>query len=243
LNSYVDSQPAAPKVVSFDCAQTLLEVQWSVRRYIADVCYEANLEIPWEGPAIYEEMHRERLGEYLRVNLTRDHAQCDEWWIQLGRDWLAKIGMDPDLAAGLHRLSDEIGFGPESILFQAYDDVVPTLNRLAELEIKTAVLSNWDYTLHKSLRGAGLYDRFDLVVASLEYGVEKPDPRLFHVLVEHFDVRPEEILHIGDNPVDDLEGARSAGLRGALIDRSRTHFEEPWLHDLSKIEEAFRWTG
>ena len=243
LNSYVPQDSIPPKVVSFDCAQTLLEVDWSVKRYIADVCAVAGLQIPLEAPAIYEQLHRERLGEYLAANLTRNHDVCDAWWIQLGSDWLRVVGLDPDWAPRLQELSDRIGFGPESILFTLYDDVVPTLDLLAELGIRMAVLSNWDYTLHKSLRGAGIYDRFELVVASLEHGVEKPDPRLFQVLIDHFNVAPEEILHIGDNPLDDLEGAIVSGMRGALIDRSRTNTHEPWLHDLRCLEEAFGWIG
>jgi HAD superfamily hydrolase (TIGR01549 family) len=232
-----------PSVVSFDCAQTLLEVDWSVRRYIADVCAAIGLELPLEGPAVYEAMYHERIGDYIALNVSRDHGALDAWWVKLGEDWLNSLGLDPSQAAVLQKLSDQIGFGSESILFKLYEDVVPALDRLSAMGIRLAVLSNWDYTLHKSLRGAGIYERFDLVVASLEHGVEKPDPRLFKQLTDHFEVAPNHILHIGDNPIDDLEGAIASGMRGALIDRSRPHSEEPWLHDLRMVEEAFGWIG
>lgn len=230
-----------PKVVSFDCAQTLLEVDWSVRRYVADICAHISLEIPLEGPALYEEMYQARLGDYVRTNMTRDHAVCDAWWVKLGEDWLSAISLDSKLAFQLQAVSNEIGFGPKSVLFRLYDDVVPTLDRLNELGIKLAVLSNWDYSLHKALIGAGIYDRFELVVASLEHGVEKPDPQLFQIVTDHFGVEPGEVLHVGDNPVDDLEGAVGFGMRGVLVDRGREHAEEPWINDLRGVEGAFSW--
>lgn len=230
-----------PKVVSFDCAQTLLEVDWSVRRYVADICAHIELEIPLEGPALYEEMYHTRLGDYVRANMTRDHAVCDAWWVKLGEDWLDSIGLHRDLATRLQAVSNEIGFGPKSVLFRLYEDVVPTLDRLDELGIRVAVLSNWDYSLHKALIGAGIYDRFELVVASLEYGVEKPDPRLFQVVTDYFGVEPGEVVHVGDNPVDDLEGAVGLGMRGVLVDRDREHAEVPWINDLRGVEGAFSW--
>ncbi|MBC8065080.1 MAG: hypothetical protein H7Y17_09640, partial [Chlorobia bacterium] len=83
-----------PKVVSFDCAQTLLEVDWSIKRYVADLCAYAEFPIPLEGPAIYESMYNSRLSDYVRVNMTRDHVKCEAWWVTLGEDWLREIGMD-----------------------------------------------------------------------------------------------------------------------------------------------------
>ena len=232
-----------PKVVSFDCAQTLLEVDWSIKRYVADVCAAAGLEIPLEGPSIYERMYDDRLAEYVRVNMSRDHGQAEAWWIRLGEDWLLSMDLDPSLAPGLQRTSNEIGFGPKSVLFRAYDDVEPTVAMLKAQGMKLAVLSNWDYSLHKALRGFGLYECFDLVVASLEHGVEKPDARLFQVLTDHFAVDPADVLHVGDHLEDDFEGARRFGMRAALIDRLRPATSEPWLSSLSHIEEAFSWTS
>lgn len=230
-----------PKVVSFDCAQTLLEVDWSLRRYVADICAHVELEIPLEGPALYESMYHDRLTDYVRVNMTRDHSLCDAWWVQLGEAWLKTVDLDPGLASELQKASNEIGFGPQSILFKRYEDVLPALDRLAKLGIRLAVLSNWDYSLHKALKGAGIYGRFELIVASLEYGVEKPDPRLFQIVTDHFNVAPAEVFHIGDNPEDDHQGAVCFGMRAALIDRGLHQPIEPWLNDLRQIEEAFTW--
>ncbi len=232
-----------PKVVSFDCAQTLLEVDWSMRRYIADVCAHMELEIPLEGASIYEDMYHTRQNEFLTVNQTRNQEECERWWIRLGEDWLRAIGKDPGLAPQLQTVSDEVGFGPNSILFRVYDDVIPTLENLAEMGIRVAVLSNWDHSLHKALRGQGIYDRFELVIASLEEGFEKPDPRMFERVTEFFGVKADEVMHVGDNPIDDFEGATQFGMRAVLIDRGRQELLEPWINDLSHLPGAFSWNG
>jgi putative hydrolase of the HAD superfamily len=242
LRNVSQSTAEPPKVVSFDCAQTLLAVDWSVRRYVADLCAAAELEIPLHGPALYEEMYHARLRDYVRVNMTRDHDQCDAWWIALGEEWLAAVGLDPAHSPNLQAVSLRIGFGPESILFKLYEDVLPALDRLRAQGIRTAVLSNWDYTLHRSLKLFGLDKRFELVVASLEHGVEKPDPRLFQVVIDHFGVDPSEILHVGDNPVDDFDGAKGVGMRAVLIDRTLPQPESPWINDLADLEGVFAWT-
>lgn len=230
-----------PKVVSFDCAQTLLEVDWSIKRYVADLCAAAELEIPLHGPALYEEMYHQRLGDYVRVNMTRDHDLCDAWWVSLGEEWLTAIELAPGHSKNLQAISLRIGFGPESILFRLYSDVVPALDRLHARGIKTVVLSNWDYSLYRALQGWGIENRFDLIVASLEHGVEKPDPRLFQVVLDHCQVEPHEILHVGDNPVDDYEGARGVGMRAVLIDRALPQAAPPWINDLADLEGAFAW--
>jgi putative hydrolase of the HAD superfamily len=67
----------------------------------------------------------------------------------------------------------------------------------------------------------------DVVVASSDVGVEKPDSRIFAETVRRLGVRPEEAIHVGDLVEDDLNGAVAAGLGAVLIDRSNRHPEVP----------------
>ncbi len=59
---------------------------------------------------------------------------------------------------------------------------------------------------------------FEEVVTSCEVGVAKPDPALFAEAARRLDLRPAEILHVGDRPELDLAGARAAGF-GAVLYR------------------------
>ena len=50
-------------------------------------------------------------------------------------------------------------------------------------------------------------------------GARKPDPAIFEPALELAGCGPEEALHVGDTPEEDVEGARAAGIRPLLIDR------------------------
>jgi putative hydrolase of the HAD superfamily len=82
------------------------------------------------------------------------------------------------------------------------------------------VISNWDITLRRVLRAVGIEDYFEFVFASLEEGVEKPEPGLFEIARAALGVSPAEVLHVGDDPVDDLGGAEAFGMRALLLDRT-----------------------
>ncbi|MDH3642888.1 MAG: HAD-IA family hydrolase [Gammaproteobacteria bacterium] len=43
-------------------------------------------------------------------------------------------------------------------------------------------------------------------------GAGKPAPDMFHAALEHTGARPEEVVHVGDNLVDDVQGAAEVGM-------------------------------
>ena len=56
-----------------------------------------------------------------------------------------------------------------------------------------------------------------MIVDSRVAGVEKPDPRIFHIALEQLDVAPGDALYVGDVYEVDVVGARNAGLAAALV--------------------------
>ncbi len=104
--------------------------------------------------------------------------------------------------------------------FRVFEEVPPLLDRLRRAGRKIAVVSNWSPALEALLEGLGLAARVDAVVSSGREGVEKPAPGIFALALERLGVPAAEALHVGDDRVKDLEGARAAGLRAALLDRS-----------------------
>ena len=59
----------------------------------------------------------------------------------------------------------------------------------------------------------GLAPAFDTILISGAEGVKKPDPQIFLRAVARLGVDPAEAVHVGDNPVADVGGAKTAGLR------------------------------
>ncbi len=66
-------------------------------------------------------------------------------------------------------------------------------------------------SLEEQLDRNGVGRWFDAVVSAAEAGVQKPDPRIFEVVLERLGVKASRALHVGDDDVDE-EGARAAGL-------------------------------
>lgn len=91
------------------------------------------------------------------------------------------------------------------------------LEELARRGLALAVVSNTMRTPGEMLRA--IFDRlgflapFQVLTFSDECGIRKPDPDIFRLTLRQVGVLPEEAVHVGDDPVLDVEGARDAGMR------------------------------
>jgi HAD superfamily hydrolase (TIGR01549 family) len=108
--------------------------------------------------------------------------------------------------------------GRENLWESVPDDVAPTLARLRALGLKLVVVSNANGRLRHLFDRVGLTGAVDILFDSHEEGVEKPDPRLFHIALEKAQGRPDATLHVGDLYHVDVVGARAAGLHAMLLD-------------------------
>ena len=108
----------------------------------------------------------------------------------------------------------------EGLRFRAFDDVIPALAALRARGTALAVVSNWDVSLHQVLADTGLAASVDVVLTSAEEHTQKPEPALFLRALERLGgVPPDQALHVGDDLVADVAGARAAGIEPLLIDR------------------------
>jgi putative hydrolase of the HAD superfamily len=104
-------------------------------------------------------------------------------------------------------------------VWRIFDDVEPTLRVLREQNLRVAVISNWDNRLPRLIAATPLAPYFDFVLTSACAGSSKPSPAIFRHALERSGVEAAAAVHVGDSPVDDLEGATRAGLTGLLLDR------------------------
>ncbi|MHA1651183.1 MAG: HAD family hydrolase [Candidatus Helarchaeota archaeon] len=71
----------------------------------------------------------------------------------------------------------------------------------------------------------GISQFFDCIVMSSDLGIRKPSPRIFEYALEKVNVRKSETIFIGDTLYDDIQGAKTAGLRLAIhVKRNRSYF-------------------
>ena len=96
-------------------------------------------------------------------------------------------------------------------------DVVPALRAFRERGLRLVVVSNANGRLRHLFDRLDLTQWFDAVLDSHEWGVEKPDPRLFHLALAESGAVAERTVHVGDLYHVDVAGARQAGLAGAVL--------------------------
>jgi HAD superfamily hydrolase (TIGR01509 family) len=96
--------------------------------------------------------------------------------------------------------------------------VSDALARLRRLGLQLVVVSNANGTVHAVFDRVGLSGLVDLVIDSHREGIEKPDPRLFHLALARAGARAETTAHVGDLYHVDVVGARAAGIRAVLLD-------------------------
>jgi REG-2-like HAD superfamily hydrolase len=226
------------ELVTLDAAGTLIDVRWRPSEFALKCARSAglNLDEP-TASAAYESLYTKGWPKYRDLNLSRDAALCDSYWRDLTAEWLGGLGYGDDAAALFIETFMDLLFGPEQTEFALFADAIPVLQRLRQLGLRIAILSNWDYSLHRIAKNLGLSTLVDAVFASLEFGPEKPDPALFKMVLQHMGVPAERTLHVGDDPLDDLQGARSVGMMAALLDRSRTKREGCIIPDLFCVED------
>lgn len=103
-----------------------------------------------------------------------------------------------------------------------FDDALPALEFLAQ-RFPIVSLSNGNADVHR----VGLGRFFRAAISAREFGVGKPDPRIFHAAAGAVDLTPGDILHVGDDATLDALGALNSGMQAAWINRA----DHLWPHD------------
>jgi putative hydrolase of the HAD superfamily len=97
--------------------------------------------------------------------------------------------------------------------WEAAPGAAAALDHLAGRGLRLAVVSNFDHRLPGLLAALGLERRLACIVLPADAGAAKPDPRIFALALETLGVAASDAAYVGDDPADDHEGARRAGLR------------------------------
>lgn len=134
----------------------------------------------------------------------------------------------------LERVATESGYDTSLVAeaFAIFDDA---RNRV---ELYPEVLRDLEYLFGRcrivavtngnaNLDRIGIRHLFHDVVTAAAAGAAKPARLIFDIAIRTAGVSADEILHVGDHPETDIEGARLAGLRTAWMNRHGA----PWPED------------
>lgn len=133
----------------------------------------------------------------------------------------------------LERLAQESGYSTDLVepAFEVFDnarnevELYPDV--LANLESLTAnfrilALTNGNASLQK----IGIDHLFHDSIAATDVGAAKPAREIFDVAIERSGYTAIEILHVGDHPQTDIDGAREAGMQTAWMNRTSDDWPE-----------------
>lgn len=172
------------RVIAFDCDGVMFDTEAANRAYYNDILAHLG------KPAMTD-----RQFAYCQMS-TADQA-------------VAYLLSDPDEYARGQQFRKQRGYTPYIKYMKIAPDLVDVLS-WCRPGLNTAVATNRSDTMGRVLEVHGLEKYFDLVVTALDVENPKPHPDQLLKITEHFNVMPEQVLYIGDSPVDE-QAARAAG--------------------------------
>ena len=206
--------------ISFDIGGTILFADPGIPEIFARVAQKRGHDVQIDDVTPY----LPAINEYYE----HEYARNGDFWCK--HDQAVQIWLDMYALMATYVNIDDSDL-PEAIYHEylkacnwtIYNDVLPFLNYLKKNHYKTVVVSNWDATLENLIRSLDLLPFFDEVVASAAVGCRKPEPAIFEIALERMQCRPEEMIHIGDLPQADGDGAYRCNITPIIIDRDNIH--------------------
>ncbi len=100
-----------------------------------------------------------------------------------------------------------------------FDDVAATIRSLADVGYVLGLASNFDARLRGVVAGHPPLEDIAHLFISAEVGWRKPHSQFFRHVCESLGLEAENILFVGDDRTNDLEGATASGMPAVLISR------------------------
>ena len=193
-----------------DCDVTLPDI----RRYTAHI-------FPWDSP-------------------DEDHVAAKNagWWWYMERRFFMmyqELGIGEEAARTASR-----GVRPHltaSRNYRLYPDALDTLARCRMMGYANYILSNNFPELAELAHTLGISAYVDGFAVSACIGYEKPRPEIFEY-AKKLAGEAERYVMIGDNPVADIDGGRSAGMRTILVHRDVLCRADHVCKTLAQIPQA-----
>jgi HAD superfamily hydrolase (TIGR01509 family) len=104
-----------------------------------------------------------------------------------------------------------------------FADALPALTYLAG-RFPVVALSNGNADVHR----VGIGAHFSASVSAHEFGVAKPDTRIFHAAALAAGCEVHQVLHVGDDPDLDVLAGLNAGMQTVWVNRDA----KAWTHEL-----------
>lgn len=208
-----------PKAIFFDAVGTLFHLNGTVGHHYALVGNEVGLTLDAHQfdaafSSAWKKMPR-------RAAIVGPRENDDKgWWRELVDLVLDQVA--PSLGELDRDNFFEIAYEhfAASGVWELYPEVSGVLEQLRP-RFQLTVISNFDGRLRFILEHLGISKFFAHIFISSEIGADKPDPEIYLRALKLVDLKPNEILHVGDDPERDWEAASVARLSIFRLDRPK----------------------
>jgi HAD superfamily hydrolase (TIGR01549 family) len=215
------------------------------------VVFDVDFTLAKPGPDLGPEGYR-RLGA--RFGLDLDPSRYD----QARRDAIATLKRHPELdhdeeiwvlfteriIQGMGGAGDTYACAIEMTRaweraehFELYEDALPVLDSFRARGLKLGLLSNTGRDLDVFVAHHAI--QVDAILTSRVHGKTKPHETIFRAMLDKLAVAPAAAVMVGDDPDDDVGGARAVGMEAWLVDREGRFPQHPRrLTDLRALPAA-----
>ncbi len=140
-----------------------------------------------------------------------------------------QVGVDPAIAEEAFRV-----FMKHRNRVELYDDTLPALETLRHRYLLCSLTNG-----NAALDEIGLSGLFQHSLSAAQVGAAKPAPDMFVQICRLAGVRPEEVVHVGDEPDTDIVGAAAVGCRTVWVNRRDASWPYGWRPDaeISSLDE------
>ena len=207
-------------VITFDLDNTLWDVEPALLR-----AEEAQRQ--WllsHRPGAIDDISHDDLWN-LKKTLWKNHPELSHNVTAMRKLLLKELQERAGFAAAVAEEGASLAFAAflaERQRVELYEDALQVLEDLAG-RYRLGALTNGNADVYKT--DAGEY--FDFAFLAEEVGASKPAPDMFHAALELTGAKPQEVLHVGDNPEHDVLGAQAVGMRAVWVNPQGG----PWAHE------------
>jgi HAD superfamily hydrolase (TIGR01509 family) len=222
-------------VVTFDLDNTLWDVDDVIRNAERVTRQWFDTHVPelyaTLKPEDFMEIRRRVVAE--RPELAHDLSKIRETVFERA---IVAVGRKAAPAKRLARDAFEL-FLAERHKVSFYDAALDVLDRLSKRHVLGALTNG-----NANIERLGLSPYFRFAFSAADVGAAKPAPNMFRAALEHADVLPHQMIHVGDNPVDDIDGAAQLGIPTIWVNLDKRSDESPpatrVVHRLDEIPDA-----
>jgi len=213
------------RLICFDLDDTLWPCHSVIRAAEAE-CYEW---LDHEAPRLTSRYTPEQLREH-RFATGRQHPEIAYDLTEVRLRSLAALLEEEGYHVGLaHQASDVFRAARNRVT--PYVDVIDGLERLRQSYTLVSVTNG-----NSQIECTPLHRSFDHSLTAAEVGAAKPNPAIFHAASRSSGIPLDAFLHVGDDPLRDVQAARELGLATVWVNRDRRDW--PDSLDAADLEVA-----